>query len=256
MTLDRERLHDILAELATRPGHEKVRALTLELLVNGLGVPSRDVDFERPLPEVRGRADALLGQTVFEFKRDLRREHGDAEEELSRYLADRERQSGLQFIGIATDGAEFAPYELRRDRLVRLPGISLTKERRSELSRGSIPRSRSALISIPHRRRSAASSARRLARNAAAAGGNVERADREPVACSELPHGVGMREHSRSIQGKDRVDGAPQGVHVERRRWVLAQGSGPQHGIEIGAVIRMAVADEDGVDELGTDELE
>ena len=53
MTLDRERLHDILAELATRPGHEKIRALTLELLVNGLGVPSRDVDFERPLPEAQ-----------------------------------------------------------------------------------------------------------------------------------------------------------------------------------------------------------
>ena len=133
LTLDRERLHDILAELATRPGHEKVRALTLEMLVNGLGVPSRDVDFERPLPEVRGRADALLGQTVFEFKRDLRRERGDAEEELSRYLADRERQTSLRFIGIATDGAEFAPYELRRGRLVRLPGLSLTKERRSEL---------------------------------------------------------------------------------------------------------------------------
>ncbi len=76
MVLARERLQEIIAELSSRPGHEKVRALIYELLVHGLGASSRDVDFERPVPEVRGRIDALLGQTVFEFKRDLRRERG------------------------------------------------------------------------------------------------------------------------------------------------------------------------------------
>jgi hypothetical protein len=74
VVLVRERLQEIIAELSSRPGHEKVRALIYELLVYGLGASSRDVDFERPVPEVRGRIDALLGQTVFEFKRDLRRE--------------------------------------------------------------------------------------------------------------------------------------------------------------------------------------
>jgi SAM-dependent methyltransferase len=131
--MGRERLQEIVAELARRPGHEKVRALTYELLVHGLGASSSEVDFERPLPEVHGRVDALLGQTVFEFKRDLRRESSDAEEELTRYLADRERQSGLRFIGIATDGAEFVPYEMRRGRLTRLPSFVLAKGRGAEL---------------------------------------------------------------------------------------------------------------------------
>lgn len=132
MVLEHERLHEMVAELATRPGHEKVRALVYGLLVDGLGASSADVDFERPVPEVRGRIDALLGQTVFEFKRDLRRERADAEEELTRYLTDRERQTGLRFVGIATDGAEFAPYELRRGLLTRLPGFG-TKVQGAEL---------------------------------------------------------------------------------------------------------------------------
>ena len=79
------------------------------------------MDFERPAPEVHGRIDALLGRTVFEFKSDLRRETGDAEEELARYLGEREAQTGERFVGIATDGASFVPYELRRGRLRRLP---------------------------------------------------------------------------------------------------------------------------------------
>ena len=132
MVLERERLHEIVAELSTRPGHEKVRALVYALLVDGLGASSADVDFERPVPEVRGRIDALLGQTIFEFKRDLRREKADAEEELTRYLTDRERQTGLRFVGIATDGAQFVPYELRRGRLTELPGFG-TKDQGTEL---------------------------------------------------------------------------------------------------------------------------
>ena len=132
MVLERERLHEIVAELSTRPGHEKVRALVYALLVDGLGASSADVDFERPVPEERGRLAALLGQTIFEFKRDLRREKADAEEELTRYLTDRERQTGLRFVGIATDGAQFVPYELRRGRLTELPGFG-TKDQGTEL---------------------------------------------------------------------------------------------------------------------------
>ena len=98
-----ERLKDIVVELVTRPGHEKVRTLVYDLLVNGLGASSWALDFEKPLPEVHGRADALLGRTVFEFKRDLRRETADAEEELTRYLSHREAETRERFVGIATD---------------------------------------------------------------------------------------------------------------------------------------------------------
>lgn len=108
-----EELESLVAELAERPGHEKVRALLHRLFVDGLGVDSREIDFEKPAPEVRGRMDALLGRTVVELKSDLRRERGDAERGLSRYLRDREERTGQMYVGIATDGAEFLAYFLR-----------------------------------------------------------------------------------------------------------------------------------------------
>ena len=91
--LTAEELDTLVTELASRPGHEKVRALLHRLLVGGLGADSREIDFERPAPEVRGRIDALLGRTVFELKSDLRRERRDAEEGLTRYLSEREGQT-------------------------------------------------------------------------------------------------------------------------------------------------------------------
>ncbi len=100
-----------VAELATRPGHEKVRVLVHRMLVDGLGVASPDIDFEQPVREVRGRIDALLGRSVLEFKSDLRREQDDAVEKLTRYLGDRERATGQRYVGLATDGATFAAYE-------------------------------------------------------------------------------------------------------------------------------------------------
>jgi hypothetical protein len=112
-----EDLEPIVAELVTKPRHEKVRGHLLRLLTEGLGADSTSIDFERPLPEVRGRVDALLGRTVFEIKSDLVRERSDAERQLSSYLPQRERETGQRFVGIATDGAEFRVYMVRDGRL-------------------------------------------------------------------------------------------------------------------------------------------
>ena len=98
--LNSEERDVVVGELATRPGHEKVRALLHRILVSGLGVESQNIYFEKRLPEVHGRVDALLGRTVFEVKSDLQRERRDAEEGLTRYLTDRERQSGEKYVGI------------------------------------------------------------------------------------------------------------------------------------------------------------
>ena len=111
--LTAEELDTLASELASRPGHEKVRVLLHRLLVDGLGADSLDIDFEKRVPEVHGRIDALLGRTVFEFKSNLGRERKDAEEGLTRYLSDRERQTGERYVGIATDGAEFIAYFLK-----------------------------------------------------------------------------------------------------------------------------------------------
>ena len=96
----------------------------MSLLVQELGASSTEVDFERPVPEVHGRIDALLGRTVIELKSDLRRETSDAKEELTRYLTERESQTGEHFVGIATDGATFVPFELRNGNLRELPSFT------------------------------------------------------------------------------------------------------------------------------------
>lgn len=116
--LTSDELDEIVAELASRPGHEKVRVLLYRLLVDGLDADSRDIDFERPAPEVRGRMDALLGRTVFELKSDLQRERTDAENGLARYLSERENETGERYVGIATDGAEFIAFFLRDDQVL------------------------------------------------------------------------------------------------------------------------------------------
>ena len=88
------------------------------LLVDGLGADSRDIYFERPVPEVCGRIDALLGRTVFELKSDLRRERKDAEKGLTRYLSEREGQTGEKYVGITTDGADFIAFFLKNGSVV------------------------------------------------------------------------------------------------------------------------------------------
>jgi hypothetical protein len=120
MTIQPKRLAALVGQLASRPGHETVRALTNELCVVGLDVPTQEVSFEVRIPEVRGRMDALFGSTVFEFKRDLRKEKDDAEEQLARYISERESSTKRRYLGIATDGADFVAYQLTEGKLTRL----------------------------------------------------------------------------------------------------------------------------------------
>lgn len=104
-----------VAELVTRPGHEKVRVLVDRLLVDGLHIESRDIDFEKPIREVHGRIDALLGRSILEYKSDLRAERAEAESQLTRYLTEREGATGHRYVGLAMDGATFTAYERAKD---------------------------------------------------------------------------------------------------------------------------------------------
>ncbi len=104
-----------VAELVTRPGHEKVRVLVDRLLVDGLHIESRDIDFEKPIREVHGRIDALLGRSILEYKSDLRAERAEAESQLTRYLTEREGTTGHRYVGLAMDGATFTAYERAKD---------------------------------------------------------------------------------------------------------------------------------------------
>jgi hypothetical protein len=81
------------------------------------GRGSIDVELEKAVPEAKGRIDGLLGRTVFEIKSDLARELGDAEHRLPDYIEDREKATGQQYVGIATDGLDWRVYELRSGKL-------------------------------------------------------------------------------------------------------------------------------------------
>ncbi len=133
MSLSTDQLREIVLELVSRPQHEKVRALVYDLLVNGLGAKSTELDFERRVPEVHGRIDALLGRTLFEFKSDLRREQSDAESKLPDYLGQREKESGAHFVGVVTDGATFIPYELQDGQLVKFEAFVPSAEKPREI---------------------------------------------------------------------------------------------------------------------------
>jgi hypothetical protein len=124
MSIGQERLQDAIEALRRRPGHSNVMGLVRELCVVGLDISDNDVNFEIPVPEARGRMDALFGSTIFEFKRDLRVEQAEAEDQLRRYLGDRERATGRRYLGIATDGAAFVAYQLVHGQLTRLGEIA------------------------------------------------------------------------------------------------------------------------------------
>ena len=65
-----ERTLDLLRHLGTRPGHDEVKADFRQLLIEEFGVEIGALDFERRVPEVKGRLDALIGRTVFEAKKN------------------------------------------------------------------------------------------------------------------------------------------------------------------------------------------
>jgi hypothetical protein len=126
MRLNEERLSAIVGELASKPGHDKVKAAIQDLLVDELGADRTLVRFEQRVPEAQGRIDTILGRTAFEVKSDLVTELRDAEAQLSRYLPEREAATGSRFVGIATDGLDWRAYEWRDGALVELRTCSTT----------------------------------------------------------------------------------------------------------------------------------
>ncbi|MFL5225010.1 MAG: hypothetical protein ACJ8CH_16205, partial [Microvirga sp.] len=100
-----------------------------ELLVEEFGAERSALDFERRVPEVKGRLDALIGRTVFEAKSDLAKEWDDVARRMPDYLADREREEQARFVGIASDGRQWAVFELAGGVLVKLKETQLDPEK-------------------------------------------------------------------------------------------------------------------------------
>lgn len=123
------RTRELLRHLATRPGHDEVKADFRQLLVEEFGVELGALDFERRVPEVRGRLDALIGRTVFEAKRNLDQEWDDVVRRMPDYLADREQEAGERFVGIASDGLKWVVFERRGDQLQTLKETTLDPDK-------------------------------------------------------------------------------------------------------------------------------
>ncbi|MFD2181050.1 N-6 DNA methylase [Rhodoplanes azumiensis] len=128
MPRDNERTLALLRHLAGRPGHDEVKADFRQLLLEEFGAELAALDFERRVPEVRGRLDAVIGRTVFEAKRNLDQEWDDVVRRMPDYLADRERAEGERFVGIASDGLKWVVFERQDESLVRVKDISLDPE--------------------------------------------------------------------------------------------------------------------------------
>ena len=111
--MDDAALIESLRTLRTRPGHETVRLHLGRILLDRLGAQPGDLALEAQVPEVRGRIDALVGRTVIEIKSNLDRERADADAQLLRYLPDRKRDTGHDYVGVATDGRIWTVHEMR-----------------------------------------------------------------------------------------------------------------------------------------------
>ncbi|HEX5865726.1 MAG TPA: N-6 DNA methylase, partial [Casimicrobiaceae bacterium] len=120
---------DLLRHLATRPGHDEVKAYFRQILIEEFGAELGALDFERRVPEVRGRLDGLIGRTVFEAKKNLDKEWDDVVRRMPDYLADRERDEGEQFVGIASDGLKWVVFERSGNRLNKVKEINLDPEK-------------------------------------------------------------------------------------------------------------------------------
>ena len=127
-----ERTAEILRHLASRPGHDEVKADFRDLLVEEFGLTHESLRFEQRMPEIRGRIDALVGATVFEAKSDLRREWADVERRMPDYLAAREEELDGPVIGIASDGLFWRVVERRDDRLALVKETRLDPDRPEE----------------------------------------------------------------------------------------------------------------------------
>ena len=126
---DNPRTRELLHHLATRPGHDEVKSDFRQLLVEEFGVELGALDFERRVPEVKGRLDALIGRTVFEAKRNLDLEWDDVVRRMPDYLADREREEGERFVGIASDGLKWVVFERSGDQLIKLKDTTLDPDK-------------------------------------------------------------------------------------------------------------------------------
>lgn len=106
--------------------HDTRRHLFLNFLRQAFGIDPVEVELEHKLKvgEMRGRIDALYRHVIVEVKTDFDGERNDAQRELKKYFASRQRPA--EYIGIVTDGSRFEAWHLNHNgELVSISEITL-----------------------------------------------------------------------------------------------------------------------------------
>lgn len=75
---------EYLGKLAEYGSHTAIEVEFLKFMETAFGIPLTNEEYQFEKRVYRGRIDALLGNLVLEFKKDLLQERGDAETELAK----------------------------------------------------------------------------------------------------------------------------------------------------------------------------
>ncbi len=111
------------------------QSVFLDFLQQAFGIVSSDIQREtsakikRAEVVKRGYIDALFGDVVFEFKRDLSDQNNLSawREQLREYLVSKHNQTGQNYIGILTDTLRFEVYQLKNNELLSETSFVLDK---------------------------------------------------------------------------------------------------------------------------------
>lgn len=100
-------VEQVTEAIAAKKHHDHRRWLFMNFMRDAFDIEAKEIEIESKLKgaEFRGYIDALYQYIIFEFKTDLRKEHGDAEYELTKYF--RSRQKPDEYIAVVTDGLTF-----------------------------------------------------------------------------------------------------------------------------------------------------
>jgi hypothetical protein len=127
-------LLDLLSRLVRRDSSRTeadVQADVRQLLLSApFQLQEGDIEnvlLESPLGD-RRRIDVEVGSTVIEVKRDLRRGRAKAgaQEQLAGYVQRRTEQTGRRYVGVLTDGAEWACFNLVKGELQEVSALTIT----------------------------------------------------------------------------------------------------------------------------------
>ncbi len=118
-TLVAQKLREYIDAVRETTSLEEQRLQFSDMVRTVLGIPLGDSEVQSEM--YGGQMYVLLGNLVFDFKRNLHWQPKDAELQLRRYIADlKSRRDQTDYIAIATDGLHFHVYRSRNDETGRI----------------------------------------------------------------------------------------------------------------------------------------